>query len=325
MEQNLAAQAIDYDPNSDVGLLRIRPGHVLPATRVVPVSWKPNDKMQMTTVGCSEGHDATAWTTYITDSHHSGEIHGRVYRAIECVHAPRQGRSGGGLFTLTGEVAGVCDFADPMRNRGLYAAPESIYKLLDRNGLAVCYAPSGEPGRTGPGTRLVADRSSPGRTTSPSKYRAQGPDDSKAITMPPADVFGVRLPSLTSKDEEARPDTDKAHRMAWQPSVRSEEPSPPGEAADELKLADNQPRPRTKARLQNVGEPGPRGNGSPNGVDHPAGAEATDLQMAPSPDDDPFAGTSAEDKPIPRPAPIKSETSSGWRPARRPAMVAGAR
>ena len=58
-------KAIDYDFARDVGLIRIRPGRKLPHSRVVPAHWKPKERMRMTTVGCSEGHDATAWSTMI--------------------------------------------------------------------------------------------------------------------------------------------------------------------------------------------------------------------------------------------------------------------
>ena len=63
------------------------------------------------------------------------------YEAIECKYAPKQGRSGGGLFTQDGYVAGVCNFAEPRGDHGLYATPRSIYSLLDRNNLMALYAP----------------------------------------------------------------------------------------------------------------------------------------------------------------------------------------
>ena len=51
----------------------------------------------------------------------------------------KQGRAGGGLFTDDGFLAGVCNYAEPNRTRGLYATPNSIYRLLDRNGLKFVY------------------------------------------------------------------------------------------------------------------------------------------------------------------------------------------
>ena len=165
--------AVDYDFKRDVGLIRIKPGRRLPACRVVPAHWQPQSRMQVLTVGCSEGHDATAWHTIITKARIQNFLQGNpTYEAIECDVAPKQGRSGGGLFTDDGYLAGVCNFAEPQGNHGLYATPRSIYKLLDRNDLMALYAPVSR----GSGT-LLADRragSQPGarrRSLSPAPSR----------------------------------------------------------------------------------------------------------------------------------------------------------
>src|SRR5207245_1260906 len=81
---------------------------------------------------CSEGHDATAWNTTIVSPSMHGLAGNPQYEAIECITAPKQGRSGGGLYTSDGYIAGVCDFAEPRGNHGLYATPTSIYSILDR-------------------------------------------------------------------------------------------------------------------------------------------------------------------------------------------------
>src|SRR5579864_1366810 len=169
----VAGEAVDYDFSSDVGLIRIRPGRRLPAARVVPTNWKPQPKMEMVTVGCSEGNDATAWTTWIINPHSALRVGGRDYAAIECVHAPKQGRSGGGLYTTDGHVAGVCDFAEPVGNHGLYASPQSIYRMLDRNNLMALY----EPKSQGPKTLLAKNAGpAPKRGAPAHTLRAQSPE-----------------------------------------------------------------------------------------------------------------------------------------------------
>lgn len=131
---------MDYDFDRDVALVRIRPGRRLAASRVVPARWKPQTGMRALTVGCSEGRDATAWYTTITKPHVQNFLQGNpIYEAIECKTAPKQGRSGGGLFTDDGFLAGVCNYAEPDGDHGLYATPNSIYRLLDRNGIAFTY------------------------------------------------------------------------------------------------------------------------------------------------------------------------------------------
>src|SRR5262249_6691504 len=150
-------RAVDYDFTRDVGLIRIRPGRRLPACRVVPAHWEPQWRMKVITVGFSEGHDATAWSTVINRPRIQNFLSGNAtYEAIECDVAPKQGRSGGGLFTTDGYIAGVCNFAEPQGNHGLYATPRSIYTLLDRNKLAVLYAPA-----VGGSGTMVADGRKP--------------------------------------------------------------------------------------------------------------------------------------------------------------------
>ena len=171
--ETFEGEAVDYDFNRDVGLIRIRPGRRLPYARVVPPHWKPKANMGLITVGCSEGHDATAWSTVIVNPTMKGLNGNRTYEAIECMVAPKQGRSGGGLFTSDGYIAGVCDFAEPQGNHGLYAAPTSIYKILDRNDMMALYAP----------------------------VRLRPPADDPRPEPPRAEVAGPRVPDAVSRPQ----------------------------------------------------------------------------------------------------------------------------
>lgn len=189
-------KAIDYDFDRDVGLIRIRPGRKLPASRVVPTHWKPQAQMLVTTVGCSEGHDATTWDTTIVNPAMRGLSGNPHYEAIECLNAPKRGRSGGGLYTSDGYVAGVCDFAEPQGNHGLYATPTSIRHILDRNNLMACYAPVSRKGQ--PQTLLASnDRTPPRRKPETAIARAQSPDrdESNLVTIPPPDLLGIKAPA----------------------------------------------------------------------------------------------------------------------------------
>jgi RNA polymerase sigma factor (sigma-70 family) len=133
----IPGEVIDYDFDLDVALVRIRPGREVKASPVVPSHWTPQQGMPMITTGCSHGEDATAWNTVIYAPSTRYRVPGKKdYDAIECQHSPKQGRNGGGLFTEDGYLAGVCNFSFDLEvGRGLYAAPGSIYRLLDRNGL----------------------------------------------------------------------------------------------------------------------------------------------------------------------------------------------
>jgi thiol-disulfide isomerase/thioredoxin len=198
-------KAIDYDFTRDVGLIRIRPGRKLPASRVVPKRWQPQARMLMTTVGCSEGHDATAWNTTIVSPSMHGLAGNPQYEAIECITAPKQGRSGGGLYTSDGYVAGVCDFAEPRGNHGLYATPTSIYSLLDRNDLKLCYAPADRNGKDSSQTLLANNRPGPRRKTGPAIARAQSPDrdESDVVMIPPPELLGIKSPATETPTRTA--------------------------------------------------------------------------------------------------------------------------
>src|SRR5262249_19653731 len=105
--ESVEGKTIDLDFNLDVGLLRIRPGRTLPASRVVPKRWQPQAGMKMMTAGCSEGNAATFWSTDVIGLTRHGLASNPSYEAIECRTAPKQGRAGGGLFTTDSYIAGV--------------------------------------------------------------------------------------------------------------------------------------------------------------------------------------------------------------------------
>ena len=209
--ETVRGEAVDYDLTNDVGLIRIKPGKVLPMARVVPPYWQPREKMHMITVGCSEGHDATAWDTQILRAKaglkNTGT--GETFHVIECKNPPKQGRSGGGLFTDDYYVAGVCDFADPQHGNGLYAEPASIYRLLDRNRLTVLYDPS-ERDRPDSGKAMLANNGQPRR--SGGTLRAQSPSEGE-LTIPPPGAFGIKPPVVASGDSSSRKPTAKG---GWQ-------------------------------------------------------------------------------------------------------------
>jgi hypothetical protein len=301
--ETVAGKAIDYDFGLDVGLIRIRPGRKLPASMVVPPSWSPRRGMPMTTVGCSEGRDATAWSTSITNPTIRGMVGNNRYEAIECDHAPRQGRSGGGLYTLDGYIAGVCDFAEPRGRHGLYAAPRSIHRLLDKHNLTMCY----NPNASSSDTLLAENRGNSGRT----KLRAQNsplPDsDGKSITVPEPELVGVRVPAGSAENKR----NPKRVAAAWQspkrPNVRVAAES------DAIQVATEDSRQRELSRSLDE--------------DRETPVEA-EIQMEPSVNREDVPADSSTvanaETGVEPAAPSKPRTSGGWRPVRPVASASGA-
>lgn len=240
--ETFEGKAIDYDFVRDVGLIRIRPGKRLPYAKVVPPHWTPRSNMRVITVGCSQGQDATAWSTLIDNPNFKGVANNGAYEAIECKVAPIQGRSGGGLFTTDGYVAGVCDFAEPQGNHGLYAHPKSIYALLNRNNMVALYDPS----RAKPGTAIAANTT---RGRSNPEIRGQSPDanDPGRLTLPPPEMVGVKPPVLASRENlPVRP-----NRMSWHPSVEAKPVNIElDRSADTDRFDDGTPQPRVELEPQ---------------------------------------------------------------------------
>ena len=249
-EKDVVGQAIDYDFTNDVGLIRIKPGRRLASSRVVPAHWKPERGMRMFAVGCSHGDDATAWDTKILDPKvtMTNTETRQSFSEIKCLNQPKEGRSGGGLYTEDGFVAGVCDFADPNEHVGLYAVPDAIHRMLDRNRLTALYKPTTDR----PGTMLAGTGANPRPTPSPAtRYRGQSPSEGESgalrvaanpedITIPPPDMLGIRTPRSTAAADPGpktwQPNqvrTAKSDRLtrgldADQPAVDPGAPQPAG-------------------------------------------------------------------------------------------------
>jgi hypothetical protein len=200
-EKDLPAELIDSDNREDVALLRIRTGRRLPASPVIPPAWPFVKGMKMYALGCSHGNDATAWNTTILDlwvvlkSARSGE----TTSTIKCTYRPQPGRSGGGLYTTDGYLAGVCSLGDPSEQAGYYAPPGSIHRLLDRNGLPTLYLPSYQ----GPRVSSNAPASDPVSPPSPGVLPAPNQPLPSANPAAPDDVS---IPGLraSGSDQERR-------------------------------------------------------------------------------------------------------------------------
>ncbi|RLT14750.1 MAG: hypothetical protein DWI24_02470 [Planctomycetota bacterium] len=187
--KNIPARVIDYDFQTDVGLIAIAPGYKLPASPVVPEKWKPSPKMMMFTAGCSGGKDATVWNTEVVNPESKMLLNRQPYEAIECLHEPIQGRSGGGLYTMDGYVAGVCDMAVVGGKRGLYATPKSIHSLLARNDMGRMYTRQLQDFDKG---QMLARYDGSSRRPPQRSVRAQSDDE---VTIPPPGILGVTDPN----------------------------------------------------------------------------------------------------------------------------------
>ena len=267
--ETLPGKALDYDFTHDVGLIRIKTRRRLPCSPVVSVAWQPKPGMNLIAVGCPEGQDATAWSTKILHTrmgNPNATASGRAsYEGLLCTNAPRQGRSGGGLYTQEGLIVGVCDFADYRNNHGIYASADSIRRILDRNNLAFVY----DRARSRRSETVIAETDRPRRVRDEDEpiYRGQNPNEpaaepsSKGIAIPKPETLGIpspRFASNTREEEAARkagwtharenPETDapvRAERAAITMDADVDPESRPDEPRDEEPAAPSrEPSPR---------------------------------------------------------------------------------
>lgn len=125
--QTLDGTLIRHNLDEDIGLISVSPLETLPVVPLAERSVAARD--HVFSVGCGGGDDPTKLQHLVTST--------TKYRDfVECTGTPIQGRSGGGLFTKSGKLAGVCVFADPAARRGLYAGLGTISRLLKQCGLS---------------------------------------------------------------------------------------------------------------------------------------------------------------------------------------------
>jgi thiol-disulfide isomerase/thioredoxin len=129
-------ELVKFDLQADVGLISISTLETLAAARVSRQSL--NSGQLVFSVGCGGGEPPSKLQHRVTSTTKFPAGY------VECTGTPIQGRSGGGLFTVKGEVSGVCVLADPAARRGLYTSLETIHALLDRCGHSSIYRNAAE-------------------------------------------------------------------------------------------------------------------------------------------------------------------------------------
>ncbi len=134
--QTFVGKRIYHNLEDDVGLISLN-ADLLPACRVAPPGTKIVIGTPVVSVGCSQGDKPTEQALKITAlNRYLGADN------IECSGVPKEGRSGGGLFTRDGQLIGVCNAAAPHNKEGLYAGLKTVQALLERCKMAHLYRPA---------------------------------------------------------------------------------------------------------------------------------------------------------------------------------------
>ncbi|AMV36557.1 serine protease [Planctomyces sp. SH-PL62] len=136
------AEVVASDPSADVAVLRLRRSPPLPY-----VARLYEDEAEalaagtlVTSLGVDLGSRLTSWKTKVVETARFQLENGDVERPfLITLKIPEHGRSGGGLFTREGRLAGVCVGHAEMiegRRMGVFASIESVRGLLRRHDLA---------------------------------------------------------------------------------------------------------------------------------------------------------------------------------------------
>ena len=186
-------KVVRYDLEADVGLIVVPTDAAVPATDIAgeTVALATGDRVAC--IGCSGGNPPTREQMQLTAvNKYNGPDN------IECTGTPVQGRSGGGLFNLDGELIGVCIAADKDAGRGLYAHAFAVHDLLDDCNLTYLYQPRQEPDVID--TAVAEAEAAPADFGSATEAPAWN-DQPAAIENPPA-VAETDLTEITAGDAE---------------------------------------------------------------------------------------------------------------------------
>ncbi len=153
--QTVAGQLLRYDLERDVALVIVRTDGALPAARLVSVDHQPRPRERVVVVGCDLGEPPRAQQTTVSAvNKYLGPDN------IVVAGEPKEGRSGGGLFTLDGRLLGVCNAADPLENEGIYAGIRNAWEVLEEAQVAHLLRAS-QPESSLPITNAEAHEASP--------------------------------------------------------------------------------------------------------------------------------------------------------------------
>jgi thiol-disulfide isomerase/thioredoxin len=127
---------ISYDLQRDIGLVSFEPVRPIAPVSVAAEGSQIVRGNTVLSIGCDHGREPSVQRSRITAvDKYSGHPN------IEVAGQPVEGRSGGGLFTANGMLIGICNFADPADNEGIYASLATIHWELDRIGQRRIYQP----------------------------------------------------------------------------------------------------------------------------------------------------------------------------------------
>ena len=122
-----------YCLETDLALVAIAPPHPVRAIPIAPPSYQIKPNQQVWSVGCDHGGNPSVRQHDVMSI---DKIFAPRFHYVQVSQAPVSGRSGGGLFSSSGYLIGVCSTACPQVNDGHFIPPHVIRYVLDKVNLA---------------------------------------------------------------------------------------------------------------------------------------------------------------------------------------------
>ena len=120
---------VSYDLTRDIALISFNLPQLIAPASVAASGNAIRPGINVFSIGCDRGAAPSVRQSRITSiDKYQGPPN------IEVAGQPVVGRSGGGLFTANGELIGICNYADPADNEGIFASLPTIHWELDRIG-----------------------------------------------------------------------------------------------------------------------------------------------------------------------------------------------
>ena len=133
--RTVQGELLAYDAqHDDVGLVSIRPGITIAPVKVAPAGIAAGNGQQVFAVGCNRGAGPTILSSKIAGVNRF--VGSPNYTVLG---RPHDGRSGGGLFTVDGQLIGLCKWAVTDADEGVYAGLGAVHKHLAKAGLQSVY------------------------------------------------------------------------------------------------------------------------------------------------------------------------------------------
>ena len=123
--QAYSATVVGGNHSLDLALIRITPKRTLPVVPVAASSPELAVGQELVSFGCDLGNPPTRLDMkLVAINRYLGPGN------LVCTTDPVSGRSGGGLYSQSGELVGVCSCAEREKSEGLYVAWSAIVSLL---------------------------------------------------------------------------------------------------------------------------------------------------------------------------------------------------